>query len=97
MLRGSRELVMRAPVVRDITVDFEVHPTMDRHFIYRILGGRIDAIGALYRGHQRRRQREARIVRSEPGDPRLQRGRPHRRHRDARLRSISIASRTTGK
>jgi hypothetical protein len=42
MLRGSRELVMRAPVVRDITTDFEVHPTMDRTFIYKILGGRID-------------------------------------------------------
>lgn len=42
MVRGSRELVMRAPVVRDITTDFEVHPTMDRHFIYTILGGRID-------------------------------------------------------
>jgi hypothetical protein len=47
MVRGSRELIMRAPVVRDITTDFEVHPTMDRHFIYTILGGRIDP-GALY-------------------------------------------------
>ena len=47
MLRGSREIVMRAPVVRDIKVGFEVHPTMDRHFIYTILGGRIDS-GALY-------------------------------------------------
>ena len=43
MLRGSRELVMRAPVVRDIKVTFEVHPTMDRTFIYTILGGRIDS------------------------------------------------------
>ncbi len=42
MVRGSRELVMRAPVVRDITTGFEVHPTMDRLFIYTILGGRID-------------------------------------------------------
>jgi hypothetical protein len=42
MVRGSRELVMRAPVVRDITTDFAVHPTMDRRFIYTILGGRID-------------------------------------------------------
>lgn len=47
MLRGSREIVLRAPVVRDITVGFEVHPTMDRHFIYTILGGRIDS-HALY-------------------------------------------------
>ena len=47
MVRGSRELIMRAPVVRDITTGFEVHPTMDRHFIYTILGGRIDP-GALY-------------------------------------------------
>jgi hypothetical protein len=43
MLRGSRELVMRSPVVRDIRVTFEVHPTMDRTFIYTILGGRIDS------------------------------------------------------
>jgi len=47
MLRASRELVIRAPVVRDITVTFEVHPTMDRTFIYTILGGRIDP-SALY-------------------------------------------------
>ena len=47
MVRASRELVARAPVVRDIKTDFEVHQTMDRHFIYRILGGRIDR-SALY-------------------------------------------------
>ena len=47
MLQGSREIVTRAPVVRDIKVGFDVHPTMDRHFIYTILGGRIDA-RALY-------------------------------------------------
>ena len=47
MLRASRDLVMRAPVVRDIAVAFEVHPTMDRTFIYTILGGRIDS-SALY-------------------------------------------------
>ena len=47
MLRGSREIAMRAPVVRDIKVAFDVHPTMDRHFIYTILGGRIDS-SALY-------------------------------------------------
>jgi hypothetical protein len=47
MLRASRDLVRRAPVVRDITVTFEVHPTMDRTFIYTILGGRIDP-AALY-------------------------------------------------
>ena len=47
MVRASREIVMKAPVVRDIKVTFEVHPTMDRHFIYTILGGRIDP-AALY-------------------------------------------------
>jgi hypothetical protein len=47
MVRGSREIVMRAPAVRDIKVAFDVHPTMDRHFIYTILGGRIDG-SALY-------------------------------------------------
>jgi hypothetical protein len=47
MVRASREIVMKAPVVRDIRVTFEVHPTMDRHFIYTILGGRIDPT-ALY-------------------------------------------------
>ncbi len=47
MLRASRELVMRRRCVRDIRVTFEVHPTMDRHFIYTILGGRIDP-AALY-------------------------------------------------
>jgi hypothetical protein len=48
MVRASRSLIVQAPVVRDIAVTFDVHPTMDRHFIYRILGGRIDA-SALYR------------------------------------------------
>jgi hypothetical protein len=47
MVRASREIVMRAPVVRDIRVTFEVHPTMDRQFVYTILGGRIDPT-ALY-------------------------------------------------
>jgi hypothetical protein len=47
MVRGSREIIMRAPVVRDIRTGFDVHPTMDRHFVYTILGGRIDG-GALY-------------------------------------------------
>jgi hypothetical protein len=47
MLRGSRQLIMQAPSVRDIKVTFEVHPTMDRQFIYKILGGRIDG-AALY-------------------------------------------------
>ena len=42
MVRGSRELMARAPVVRDVRVSFEVHPTMDRQFVYKILGGRID-------------------------------------------------------
>ncbi|HEX8029812.1 MAG TPA: hypothetical protein VF491_15170 [Vicinamibacterales bacterium] len=47
MVRGSRELVVRAPVVKDIKVTFDVHPTMDRLFVYKILGGRIDP-SALY-------------------------------------------------
>lgn len=47
MVRGSREIVSRAPVVKDIRVTFEVHPTMDRQFVYTILGGRIDS-SALY-------------------------------------------------
>jgi len=47
MLKGSRQLMMQAPVVRDIKVTFDVHPTMDRQFIYKILGGRIDG-AALY-------------------------------------------------
>jgi hypothetical protein len=47
MLHASRQLIMQAPVVRDIKVTFDVHPTMDRQFIYKILGGRIDG-SALY-------------------------------------------------
>lgn len=47
MARASRQLIMQAPALRDIALTFEVHPTMDRHFIYRILGGRIDP-NALY-------------------------------------------------
>jgi hypothetical protein len=42
MVRASRDLVARAPVVRDLTLNFDVHPTMDRFFIYRILGGQVD-------------------------------------------------------
>lgn len=41
MVRASRELIVRAPVVRDIKLTFEVHPTMDRFFVYKILGGQI--------------------------------------------------------
>ena len=47
MARASRQLILQAPALRDIAVAFEVHPTMDRHFIYQILGGRIDP-NALY-------------------------------------------------
>jgi hypothetical protein len=43
MVKASRELIMRAPVVRDIKLTFEVHPTMDRFFVYKILGGQIAA------------------------------------------------------
>lgn len=41
---ASYELAAKHPVLRDIRVNFDgVHPTMDKYFIYRILGGRIDA------------------------------------------------------
>ena len=43
MVHASRELIMRAPVVRDIKLTFDVHPTMDRFFIYRILGGQVSS------------------------------------------------------
>ena len=36
------QLIMRGAGAARYPRDFEVHPTMDRHFIYRILGGRID-------------------------------------------------------
>jgi hypothetical protein len=40
---ASYELAAREPVLRDIRVNFEgAHITMDKYFIYRILGGRID-------------------------------------------------------
>jgi hypothetical protein len=40
---ASYELAARAPVLRDIRVNFEgAHLTMDKYFIYKILGGRID-------------------------------------------------------
>jgi hypothetical protein len=40
---ASYQLAAQEPVLRDIRVNFEgAHPTMDKYFIYRILGGRID-------------------------------------------------------
>lgn len=39
---ASYELASLAPAVRDIRLTYEVHPTMDKYFMYRILGGRID-------------------------------------------------------
>jgi hypothetical protein len=40
---ASYELAAREPALRDIRVNFEgAHPTMDKYFIYTILGGRID-------------------------------------------------------
>jgi hypothetical protein len=43
MRLASIELAAREPVLRDIRINFEgAHPTMDKYFIYRILGGRID-------------------------------------------------------
>lgn len=42
MLIGSRSLAAQAPVLRDIRVTFAVHPSMDKYFMYKILGGRMD-------------------------------------------------------
>ena len=42
MRLASYALAARAPAVRDIRMTYEVHPTMDKYFIYKILGGRID-------------------------------------------------------
>jgi hypothetical protein len=40
---GSTRLAAMAPALRDIRVTFPgAHPTMDKYFIYRILGGRIE-------------------------------------------------------
>lgn len=40
---GSTTLAATAPALRDIRVNFEgAHPTMDKYFIYKILGGRIE-------------------------------------------------------
>jgi hypothetical protein len=44
---ASYELAATAPVLRDIRLTFEAHPTMDKYFIYRILGGRIDPAAPL--------------------------------------------------
>jgi hypothetical protein len=42
MRLASYALAAQAPAVRDIRMTYEVHPTMDKYFMYRILGGRID-------------------------------------------------------
>ena len=42
MRLASYALASQAPAVRDIRMTYEVHPTMDKYFIYKILGGRID-------------------------------------------------------
>lgn len=40
---ASYELAAAHPVLRDIRINFDgAHPTMDKYFLYRILGGRID-------------------------------------------------------
>jgi hypothetical protein len=41
MVKASEELIAKAPAVRDIALTFEVHPTMDRLFMYKILGGEV--------------------------------------------------------
>jgi hypothetical protein len=43
MRLASYALAAQAPAVRDIRMTYEVHPTMDKYFMYQILGGRIDA------------------------------------------------------
>jgi hypothetical protein len=45
LLAGSREAIRRAPVLRDLGVAFDVHETTDVHYLYRILGGRIERDG----------------------------------------------------
>jgi len=42
MRLGSVELARQADVLRDIRITFDAHPTMDKYFIFNILGGRID-------------------------------------------------------
>jgi hypothetical protein len=46
LLDGSRAAFRRSPVLQDLRVAFDVHPTTDVQYLYRILGGRIDASGA---------------------------------------------------
>jgi hypothetical protein len=41
MVKASEDLIRKAPAVRDIKLTFDVHPTMDRFFVYKILGGQI--------------------------------------------------------
>jgi hypothetical protein len=45
LLDGSRAAFRRSPVLQDLRVAFEVHPTTDVQYLYRILGGRIDESG----------------------------------------------------
>ena len=45
LLDGSRTAFRRSPVLQDLRVAFEVHPTTDVQYLYRILGGRIDESG----------------------------------------------------
>jgi hypothetical protein len=43
MRLASYELAAKHPVLRDIRINFDgAHPTMDKYFMYTILGGRID-------------------------------------------------------
>ena len=46
LLDGSRAARRRAPVLRDLRVAFEVHPTTDVQYLYRVLGGRVGDDGA---------------------------------------------------
>jgi hypothetical protein len=41
LVDGSRAVMRRTPVVRDLSVDFPVHETTDVQYVYRVLGGRV--------------------------------------------------------
>lgn len=41
LVDGSRAVVRRTAVVRDLRVDFPVHETTDVRYLYRVLGGRV--------------------------------------------------------
>lgn len=42
LVAGSRDIIKRKQPMREIDAQFELHPTSDPAFLYRILGGRLD-------------------------------------------------------